>query len=641
MNQEINKRVKTRLSALKNTAESLETVYNIMFSDGARVLAETSDGFRIKRHTYGQIKQRVEKLSAALYQTVGATHAWVGLEMENSVDWIAAFWAILRSGNKPYLINCRHSQKLAEDLVRTLGITHIVSDKKGNLPFAYLTVAELEAADAPTFAGEFENELALSTSATTLNEVVCFYTGKQITEQLYNSWDIVQTSPAIATHYHGQLKLLAFLPFYHIFGLAAVYFWFSFFGCTLVFLRDYGAQTILKTCRKHEVTHIFAVPMLWHTIEKQLTKEIASRSEAEQKRFARGKKLATALQNISPRLGGHIARWLLREVTDKVFGRSVRFCISGGSSLRASALELFNAIGYPLHNGYGMSEVGITSVELRSRPKYRNKNAIGRPFGSVEYRITDEGVLQVKGGSICDRLLFNGEERPTPEWFDTGDIVECIDGDYYICGRTGDRVIGESGENINPDMIEQHFDLPDAESFSVLGMPADGKEVLTMVVQINPFLPADRKEALAKTIYAANGTLPLTMQVAQFFVTTQAIAPPTAVKVSRRYLQRAVENGDVTLAPLSALRDTVQSEKADSPLLAEVTALTAKVLGREIEEITPDAHLITDLGASSIQYFGVLTALADRFGLSEPSQAEKETFRYTVREFCEYIERHL
>ena len=72
-----------------------------------------------------------------------------------------------------------------------------------------------------------------------------------------------------------QLKQLAFLPFYHVFGLFAVYFWFTFFGRTLVFLRDYSADTILKTCRRHQVTHIFAVPMLWHTIEKQVRAEVA------------------------------------------------------------------------------------------------------------------------------------------------------------------------------------------------------------------------------------------------------------------------------------------------------------------------------------------------------------------------------
>ena len=61
------------------------------------------------------------------------------------------------------------------------------------------------------------------------------------------------------------------------------------------------------------------------------------------------------------------------------------FCISGGSFLKESALQLFNGIGYPLHNGYGMSEIGIGSVELRDKPKYRNQGFIGRPFQNIEY----------------------------------------------------------------------------------------------------------------------------------------------------------------------------------------------------------------------------------------------------------------
>ena len=85
--------------------------------------------------------------------------------------------------------------------------------------------------------------------------------------------------PRLAKHYKGRLKHLAFLPFYHVFGLITVFFWFTFFGQTVVFLKNYSADTILKTCKKHNVTHVFAVPMLWHTIEKAVLKKVNEKGE--------------------------------------------------------------------------------------------------------------------------------------------------------------------------------------------------------------------------------------------------------------------------------------------------------------------------------------------------------------------------
>ena len=71
---------------------------------------------------------------------------------------------------------------------------------------------------------------------------------------------------------------------------------------------------------------------------------------------------------------------LLKEVTSQLFGPSVLFCINGGSYLRDSAMELINGLGYCMHNGYGMTELGITSVERTSKRALLNTASIGAPF---------------------------------------------------------------------------------------------------------------------------------------------------------------------------------------------------------------------------------------------------------------------
>ena len=637
MNRNLRQYIRYNRDALVDSDQSLKAIFQIMFRLGDNVLCEGHDGFRTYRYTYGQIRDRIEAAAAGLYGAIGATHGYVALEMENSPEWIVAFWAILMSGNKPYLVNLRYPQSLTEGILSTLQTRYILAGKKGSLPGQYLTVSELEAAGGTLPGDVFENELAFSSSATSMNQVVCFYQGQQISNQILNFQGIVKECPRIAKHYKGSLKQLAFLPFYHVFGLFAVYFWFTFFGRTLVFLKDYAADTILQTCRRHQVTHIFAVPMLWHTVEKQLLATLREQGGKKKKQFGTGLVFSTRLQNALPGVGPEIAKRLMKQVTGRLFGPSVMFCINGGSYLRDSAMELFNGLGYSMHNGYGMSEIGITSVELRSRPKYRNQNTIGRPFASVEYRLDEEGLLEVRGSSLCVRKLVNGKPCQTEGWFPTGDRMCCGNGYYTIQGRQSDVVIGENGENINPDTIEKLFLPEKAAALCVLGMPGEGGQELSMVVQISPYASAETVESIRKEVYAVNETLPAATAIRRFWITADPLAPPTAVKVSRAQLLKKIESGEVKLVSFADYRTATPG--SDSPLMQEVKSILSRVLDVPVEKIQPDSHIFFDLGGSSIQYFSILTELSKHFSVTDYEQTDK--YCYTPKEICQYLERRL
>lgn len=639
MNKNLKEYIRYNEAALKNSSKDFKSIFEIMFRKSDNVLCESNDGFRIKKQTYGEIRNMINTAAGALYKKIGASGSYVALELDNSAEWIIAFWAILMSGNKPYLVNMRYPASLSNSILKTLGIRYTVCDKASGLDTEAIDVSSLlNNADACPD-DIFQNEIAFSSSATSMNEVVCFYSGYEVAEEILNFKSIIKQGPRITKHYKGSLKQLAFLPFYHVFGLFAVYFWFTFFGRTLVFLRDYSADTILKTCRRHEVTHIFAVPMLWHTIEKQVLSAVKEKGEKKQKKFNTGLKLMTKLQNVCPSLGAEVAKRMMSEVTDQLFGKSVMFCISGGSYLRESAIQMMNGIGYCLHNGYGMSEVGITSVELRKKPKYRNLNSIGKPFDSVEYKIDENGILHIKGSSLCRQKLINGEMTAIDGWFDTGDKMCEKDGHYYIMGRQGDVVIGENGENINPDTVEQNFNIADAISLCVLGLKEDNGEELSIVVQINPYLTGKQLDTIRNEIYSVNDTLPKTTAIKRFYFTYDALCPPTAIKVGRKQLIKKIESGEVKLTAFSDMTAASHQDDVDSALMIKIKEIIASKLGIDKADIASDGHIFFDLGATSIQYFSILTALSEEFSIESYDDTEK--YRYTPREICEYIERHL
>lgn len=632
LKKELKKLLRHGQEGLKASDQSMKSLYTFTFHYKDLVMCEGHDGLRTYTYSYAQMDGWIRRVAAGLYARLGAGGRYIALEMDNSPQWIVGIWAILMSGNKPYLVNLRYPQSLTEQILKTLDIHHVLCMGSTKLPGQCLDIAAMEGAYPSVPEDVFADELAFSSSATSMNEVICFYTGKQIAAQIFGLSDVFWDNRRISKHYKGSLKHLAFLPFYHVFGLFAVFFCFTFFGRTLVFLRDYSADTILKTCRRHQVTHIFAVPMLWHTVEKKIW--ASAREQKQEEKLRKVLKFTTAVQNIFPDLGSWLAKHLLRSVTDQLFGKSVMFCISGGSSLRPSAMELLNGLGYSLHNGYGMSEIGITSVELRAKPKDRNRNSIGKPFLGMEYKLDEQGVMWAKGGFLCTHKLVNGKSMQTPQWFCTGDIMTCEDGHYYIHGRQGDVVIGENGENINPDTIESRFVLDGAKQLCVLGL----EDELSLVVQVSPYITESGVTAIKNQAYALNDTLPTATAVKKFYFTFDELAPPTAIKVSRTQLKNKVAQGQIKLTAFAQMQLN-GSEGEDTPLLRRIKAVIGENLCIDVQTIGADSHIFYDLGASSLQYFSIISAISEEFSLTQYNSGE--IYCYTPRELCAYIERNI
>ena len=116
----VKKVLNDRSGQLERSDKTLEDIFNIAFAEREFILCEGNDGFRTYRHSYGAVYDRIVTAAGALYNKIGDTHGYVALACENSEEWIVGFWAILMSGNKPYLVNTRYPSRLTNSILKTL-----------------------------------------------------------------------------------------------------------------------------------------------------------------------------------------------------------------------------------------------------------------------------------------------------------------------------------------------------------------------------------------------------------------------------------------------------------------------------------------------------------------------------------------
>ena len=627
--------VDAKLRAFDEKGDSFGAMFDLMFSERENVMYEESRGHRLVKTTYGQAREETLKRAASLEKMLSdlPEGAVVGIAMENSLSWIEIFWSVLLCGFSPLLVNLRLDRESAGRAIAAAGAQAVIADRvPDGIGYGVRTVLadEVKASEGPMTAPRFGKEILVMTSGTAGEPKLCAYTAKEFHAQILNSRQIIKECRQAKKHYENRLKLLTFLPFYHVFGLIAVYIWFSFFSRTFVQLGDMAPTTIVNTVRRHKVTHIFAVPLFWEKVYGEAKKGIAARGEKTQAKFEKGMRIAAKLDGV-PLLGTAFSKLAFREVRENIFGESICFLITGGSFIEPETLAFFNRIGYYLTNGYGMSEIGITSVDLSKSRKERCKGFVGRPMACAEYKIADDGELLVRGTALAAYVIEKGAKTPRGDWFRTGDLAREEKGRYAILGRKDDLVISGAGENLNPNLIEPRLTLPQTGGVCLISSGSGAQTAPVLVVSVPRNLSPEgfaKIEEAAKKRLAETG---LSALIGKVVYTTEPLIAKDDFKKNRRKIKEAYESGKLPLYD----RDKREEETDDPALIEELKAFfrTALDMGEE-ENVGINDDFFMDLGGTSLDYFSLLAALRTRCGL--PFEAGEEAL-HSVKDFYDYI----
>jgi len=621
----INDYIRNKIDAFERD-KSFNTLFEMMFSESDNIMYEYSAGYKIVKVTYRQAKNEALCLAGGLKKALDkyAPDSVIGLYGENSLKWIELLWAILLCGHRPLLLNLRLSDELLQDAISQSGACAVISDGKQFNIDTYLFNDAIagEAIASPVFG----TELLVMSSGTSQSVKLCAYSSEEFYYQLCGSFSIVRQCTQIREHYEGKLKLLAFLPFYHIFGLAAVYVWFTFFSRTLVQLNNLAPMTILNTVKRHKVTHIFAVPLFWETVYGKAVEAIRDKGDKTYQKYLKGMALGKKLFGV-PLLGKAYSHFAFREIRENLFNNSIRFMISGGSNISSEALDFFNIIGYRLANGFGMTEVGITSVELSPKKAYLLGGFVGSPMDNCEYKIDENGMLLIKGAATSRYIIENGVRVPNDSWYKTGDLAECVNGHYKILSRADDVIITSNGENLNPNFAEHNFLIENAEDACLTKIIENGKTVPLLVISVKRLdeesfetLNAQIREIAKKIKFPADGKI---------FYTNEALMAANEFKLNRRRIASDVALGRLKVFDAFSKVDTAA---VDDELYRGIIEAAKRALS--VEGIGGDDDFFMDLNVTSLDYLAFIAELNEEFGVE--LEVGREDLR-TVLQIYKYI----
>jgi len=232
----------------------------------------------------------------------------------------------------------------------------------------------------------------------------------------------------------GAGMLVSFLPMAHVTGRHTDHWSPMTHPVTLSYCPD--SKQIFAIAAQVRPTTLIAVPRIWE-------------------------KLYAALRAAVPDPSPEAVRALPEEAKTKV--RTLvgldrcAFAASGAAPIDPGIIEFFQALGVPIVEGWGMSE--LCNAATISIPGDSRNGAVGRAFPGVEIRIADDGEVLVRGPLVMTGYYRDEEktsEAVDPDgWMHTGDIGEIDQAGFLkITDRKKDLLITSGGKNISPALVE-------------------------------------------------------------------------------------------------------------------------------------------------------------------------------------------
>jgi len=164
---------------------------------------------------------------------------------------------------------------------------------------------------------------------------------------------------------------------------------------------------------------------------------------------------------------GGLYKWLMHPIADKLvysqlrgaLGRHMRLIISGGAALNPQLHHFYLDVGFPVVQGWGMTEVSTITVNHLESQKV---GTCGPPLLGTQFKISPEREILLKGPTVMRGYHNNPQATAlaidSEGWFHTGDKGSIDENGYLtIEGRLDETFKTAQGKYVVPVPIEQQI----------------------------------------------------------------------------------------------------------------------------------------------------------------------------------------
>ena len=145
------------------------------------------------------------------------------------------------------------------------------------------------------------------------------------------------------------------------------------------------------------------------------------------------------------------------KLKEKIGMANCRFAITGAAPINTDILRLFQSLGVPIFEGYGMTE--DTAGATINYAGMNRIGTVGPAFPNTEIKIAEDGEVLIKGRHVMKGYYKNPQataETIIDGWLYTGDVGEIdADGFVKITGRKKEIYVTSAGKNIAPLVVEE------------------------------------------------------------------------------------------------------------------------------------------------------------------------------------------
>ena len=255
------------------------------------------------------------------------------------------------------------------------------------------------------------------------------------------------------------------------------------------------SETVLHDLREIAPTFYLAAPRSWDNM--LTTIQVRMEDSTRLKKWVYDLFMNSALASERRKLEGGqptLKEKILRPIgellvcgpiKDQLGLTRLRNAFTGGEAIGEDTFVFYRALGVKLRQLYGQTESSAFNA-MQDVNEVR-LHTVGRPLPGVEVKISDEGEILIKSGSVFAGYYEQADASAKAlqdGWLHTGDAgyVE-PDGHLVVLGRVSDVVHTAQGERYIPNYIENRLKFsPYVKDVAVLGK---GREQLAAIVCID------------------------------------------------------------------------------------------------------------------------------------------------------------